>query len=309
MAAPANTVLGIDPGTAVTGFGVVEADRRRRGKLVQCGVIRTSADAALPRRLRELYEAVAELIQEFNPVAMAIEDVFQGKNVRSALTLGQARGAIIVAAARKEVAVAEYTPRQIKRAVAGAGGATKEQVAFMVQRHLRLLSPPTPLDAADGVAVALCHAFIGALPGVPGLPRVAGMARGTKVVGSRVTGGARRAGGSQAQKSQKPGGPKTQEPESLATQSGGPEVAGPAVAQMPTGAREPGDARLMDARPKVTRRAKLFEGPEAVHGSKVTQTPGFALASTVTRPVKVSRACNPPVSIGPDARRTGWSAS
>ena len=158
------TLLGIDPGTSMTGFGVVTVDRRRQAKLLQCGVIRTSAKSPLPRRLRQLHESVALLIDEFAPSVMSIEDVFQGNNVRSALTLGQARGAIIVAAALKGIEVAEYSPRQIKQAVVGHGGATKDQVAYMVQRHLRLRSAPSPADAADGVAAALCHGFTGVLP-------------------------------------------------------------------------------------------------------------------------------------------------
>ena len=157
-------LLGVDPGTAVTGFGVIRVDRRRRGELLECGVVRTSARAALPVRLREIHEAVAELVAAFRPAAMSIENVFQGKNVRSALTLGHARGAIILAAALKDVDVFEYAPREIKRAVAGTGSATKDQVAYMVRRHLRLVDSPRPADAADGVAAALCHGLKGALP-------------------------------------------------------------------------------------------------------------------------------------------------
>jgi len=157
-------LLGIDPGTAVTGFGVVSVHTRRQVRLLQCGVIRTSARAPLPTRLMEIHDGVTELLAEFEPAAMSIENVFQGKNVRSALTLGQARGAIIVAAARRGVEVVEYAPREIKKAVVGTGAAAKDQVAYMVRRHLRLRTEPRPSDAADGVAVALCHAFTGSLP-------------------------------------------------------------------------------------------------------------------------------------------------
>lgn len=157
-------LVGIDPGTAVTGFGVVSVDTRRRVQLIQCGVIRTSARAPLPTRLMEIHDGVKELLAEFVPAAMSIENVFQGKNARSALTLGQARGAIIVAAAQQGVEVVEYAPREIKKAVVGTGGADKAQVAYMVRRHLRLRTEPTPSDAADGVAAALCHAFTGSLP-------------------------------------------------------------------------------------------------------------------------------------------------
>lgn len=151
--------LGIDPGTAATGFGVVRVDGRQRAELVECGVVRTSPRAELAVRLREIHEAVADLVAEFSPEAVAVEDVFQGKNARSALTLGHARGVILLAAAMGGVEVAEYTPTQIKSAVAGRGAATKAQLAYMVQKHLRLESPPTPSDAADGVAAALCHSL------------------------------------------------------------------------------------------------------------------------------------------------------
>ena len=164
-------LLGVDPGTAVTGFGVVRVNRRRQAELLECGVVRTSARAPLPVRLREIHEAICELLAQFSPVAVSVEDVFQGKNVRSALTLGHARGVIILAAALRDVEVVEYTPREIKRAVVGTGAATKEQVAYMVQRHLRLRSAPRPSDAADGVAAALCHGLKGSLPGLPGVPR------------------------------------------------------------------------------------------------------------------------------------------
>lgn len=157
--------LGIDPGTAATGFGAVRVDRRRRAELVECGVVRTSAGAALAERLRQIHEAVAELVDEFEPEAMSVENVFQDKNVRSALTLGHARGVVLLAAAQAGVEVVDYTPAQIKRAVAGTGAASKEQVAYMVQQHLRLESPPRPSDAADGVAAALCHGLLAPRPG------------------------------------------------------------------------------------------------------------------------------------------------
>ncbi len=150
-------VLGIDPGTAVTGYGIVAWNRNRRLSLLECGVIRTSAKEPLPARIRDIYLGIEEIIDRFQPGFVVVEDVFQGKNVRSALTLGHARGAILLAAALKDLTIAEYSPREIKKAVVGSGGATKEQVAYMAQRHLRLTAPPRPSDAADGVAAALCH--------------------------------------------------------------------------------------------------------------------------------------------------------
>ncbi len=153
-------ILGIDPGTAVTGYGVLL--KREDGTLVleECGVVRTSASEPLPTRIREIFETVRELIRRFRPMAVAVEEVFQGKNVRSALTLGHARGAILLAAALEEIPIAEYAPREIKSAVVGTGNATKEQVGYMVQKQLRLKTPPAPADAADGVATALCHALV-----------------------------------------------------------------------------------------------------------------------------------------------------
>lgn len=152
-------VLGIDPGTAVTGYGVVTRARDGLLSLVECGVIRTAARAPLAERLREIHEGVCELVDRHEPDAVAVEGVFFGKNVRTAVVLGHARGAILVAASLRDVEVAEYPPSEVKSAVVGAGRATKDQVAFMVQRLLRLREPPRPDDAADGVAVALCHHF------------------------------------------------------------------------------------------------------------------------------------------------------
>lgn len=157
-------VLGIDPGTAVTGYGVVLRRGGGRVTLLECGIIRTSPHTPLPARIREIYEGICELLGRFDPFAVAVEDVFQGKNVRSALTLGHARGAILLAASLQERVIAEYTPSEIKNAVAGTGRATKEQVAFMVQQQLRLKQAPSPADAADGVAAALCHCLVGGAP-------------------------------------------------------------------------------------------------------------------------------------------------
>ena len=157
-------VLGIDPGTAVTGYGVVSLTEDGKLSLLECGVIRTSSGEPLPNRIRDVFIEIREIIERFNPSSVAVEEVFQGKNVKSALSLGHARGAILLAAALQELPIAEYSPRAIKKAVVGTGSATKEQVGYMVQRHLRLASPPTPSDAADGVAAALCHCFVAAGP-------------------------------------------------------------------------------------------------------------------------------------------------
>jgi crossover junction endodeoxyribonuclease RuvC len=155
-------ILGIDPGTAITGYGVVAKEGAGAVSLVECGVVRTSSGKALAVRIREIYEAVTTLITRHAPTVVVVEDVFQGKNVQSALKLGHARGAILLAAALSEIPIAEYSPREIKKAVVGNGNATKDQVGFMVQQQLRLKAPPSPADAADGVAAALCHCVMGA---------------------------------------------------------------------------------------------------------------------------------------------------
>ncbi len=154
-------ILGVDPGTAITGFGLVARRADRSVRLLECGVIRTSAGDPLPDRIREIFDGLNAILDRHRPHAMAVEDVFQGKNVRSALTLGHARGAILLVGSLSGIEVAEYTPATIKKAVVGTGQATKDQVGFMVQKQLRLKDPPSPADAADGVAAALCHCLLG----------------------------------------------------------------------------------------------------------------------------------------------------
>lgn len=157
-------VLGIDPGTAATGFGVVRRSGYGKVSLVECGVIRTSSGEALPDRIREIYEGVVDLIERHRPFVMSVEDVYHGRNARTALTLGHARGAILLAASLRDLPIAEYTANQIKKAVVGTGSATKDQVGFMVKEQLRLKEAPSPADAADGVAAAMAHCMIGDFP-------------------------------------------------------------------------------------------------------------------------------------------------
>lgn len=154
-------ILGIDPGTAVTGYGVVARNGDGAIVLRECGVIRTQSRAPLPERLRDIYNGVLEVMDRHDPAVVAVEGVFFSKNARTAVVLGHARGAILVAASLREAEVAEYPPAEVKSAVAGTGRATKEQVGLMVQRHLKLREVPRPHDASDGVAVALCHCFRG----------------------------------------------------------------------------------------------------------------------------------------------------
>ena len=148
-------MLGIDPGTAVTGYGVVVAGNRGTHSLVECGVIRTKARDPLAARLSEIFDGVSELLERHKPQALAVEDVFYAKNVRTTITLGHARGVILLAGQRAGLSIHEYPPAEIKKAVCGTGIATKDQVQFMIARLLRLKHPPTPSDAADGVAAAL----------------------------------------------------------------------------------------------------------------------------------------------------------
>ena len=150
-------VLGVDPGTAVTGYGVVRGGLMIQPHLIECGVLRTRPRDLLASRLQEIHEGIVELIERHRPDALAIEDVFYARNVRTTVVLGHARGVILLAAANARVDIAEYPPAEIKKAVVGTGSATKEQVQFMVTRLLRLKTPPQPADAADGVAAALAH--------------------------------------------------------------------------------------------------------------------------------------------------------
>jgi crossover junction endodeoxyribonuclease RuvC len=149
-------VLGIDPGTASTGYGVVA---RRGGRLLALdgGVIATAASAPLELRLAEIHARVAALIDEHGPVALAIEDVYFGTNTSSALAVGHARGAVLLAAGQRAIPCHSYTPQQIKGAVCGSGAAGKEQVQRMVGELLALGAPPSPHHAADALAAAICH--------------------------------------------------------------------------------------------------------------------------------------------------------
>lgn len=148
-------VLGIDPGTAVSGYGVVRGDGVANPALIECGVIRTQARAPLASRLREIHDGIAELIARHKPDTLAVEDVFYAKNVRTTVVLGHARGVILLAGEQSGLHIVELPPASIKKAIVGNGSATKEQVQFMLTRLLRLKSAPQPADASDGVAAAL----------------------------------------------------------------------------------------------------------------------------------------------------------
>ena len=148
-------ILGIDPGSRRTGFGIVDVIGSKT-QYVASGVIRLPT-GELPARLKVIFDNISELIGEYQPVEMAIEDVFFARDPRAALKLGQARGAAIVAGVTADLPVGEYSAKTVKQAVVGNGGASKDQVQQMIMRLLKLPAPPQE-DAADALAVAICHA-------------------------------------------------------------------------------------------------------------------------------------------------------
>ena len=149
-------VLGIDPGLSVTGYGIIEvSDASMRA--ATAGAIRTNPHDSLPDRLRELADDLESVISEFAPTEAAIEEVFVNRNLRTATSVGRASGVAIVSVARTGIPVAEYTPSAVKLAVCGNGDADKRQVQTMVARRLGLDAPPSPADASDALAVAICH--------------------------------------------------------------------------------------------------------------------------------------------------------
>ncbi len=151
-------MLGVDPGTAATGYGIVERPDAGPMRLIECGVVRLAGSARdLAQRLNILHDELSQVIARSRPDALAVETVFVAHNARSALVLGHARGVVLLAAAQAGLLVAEYAPRAVKQSVAGGGGATKNQVGLMVARLLKLKHAPEPADAADGVAVAITH--------------------------------------------------------------------------------------------------------------------------------------------------------
>ena len=150
-------IFGIDPGSERTGYGCIETDGSRH-RIVLSGAISTPALASFPDKLQRIHARLEALLAECRPDCVAIENVFHATNVRSALKLGHARGVAMLAAVQAGMDVAEYTPAEVKRAVVGYGRAEKHQVAQMVRLVLGLAAPPTPHDAADALAVAICHA-------------------------------------------------------------------------------------------------------------------------------------------------------
>lgn len=150
-------ILGIDPGSRVTGYGIIDSDGNRHA-LVSQGVVRTSSTGSFPERLRVIHRGILEVVDDFRPDQMVVESLFYATNVKSALKLGHVRGVAMLAGVERGLPVHEYTPLEVKQAVVGFGRADKHQVQKMVAVLLALDAAPEPHDAADALAIALCHA-------------------------------------------------------------------------------------------------------------------------------------------------------
>jgi crossover junction endodeoxyribonuclease RuvC len=151
-------ILGVDPGTLITGYGIIEA-RGTTVRALEYDVVRNQSSQSMPIRLKAIYSALCKVIDRYHPDEFAIETAFYGKNAQSAMKLGHARGVSILAAVNYEIPTSEYSPREVKRSVAGTGAASKDQVSYMVQSILKLKTQPRYYDATDALAVALCHSF------------------------------------------------------------------------------------------------------------------------------------------------------
>lgn len=154
--------LGIDPGTAICGYGLVETQGSRL-KALAYGVIETTPDMEAAMRLKKIHQEIDRLIKLYTPDIMGVELLFMNKNVRTVMAVGQARGVVLLTAAQNDLRLAEFTPLQVKQAVTGYGKATKEQVIYMTQRLLNLPNKPHPDDAADALAVAICTVHCGSI--------------------------------------------------------------------------------------------------------------------------------------------------
>jgi crossover junction endodeoxyribonuclease RuvC len=149
-------IFGVDPGTARMGFGVIDYDHDSR--LINHGVLETPARSSMPDRLHTLYDHVCDLLDDHRPAVLAVEQLFFARNVTTAISVGQARGVVLLAAAQRDIPVQEFTPSEIKQAIVGYGKADKAQIQEMVRMILNLESIPQPDDAADAIAVAICYA-------------------------------------------------------------------------------------------------------------------------------------------------------
>jgi crossover junction endodeoxyribonuclease RuvC len=151
-------ILGVDPGTLITGFGIIEVEHNTYSVLTY-DVIKNASDRSMPIRLKQIYDRLCKIIHQYHPDEFAIETAFYGKNAQSALKLGHARGVSILAAVNFQIPTTEYSPREVKKAVTGNGAASKQQVQFMVKSQLKLREAPKFFDTSDALAIALCHSF------------------------------------------------------------------------------------------------------------------------------------------------------
>ncbi len=152
-------VLGIDPGLAITGYAVVWDDGSDSPRALTYGAIQTPAGLPVATRLVQLYDTLDQILRQYEPAVLAVENLFFGRNTTTAFMVGQARGVVLLCAAQHGLGVAEYKPAEIKQALVGYGGANKQQVQYMVQAQLNLDEIPRPDDVADALAVAVCHIF------------------------------------------------------------------------------------------------------------------------------------------------------
>tara|TARA_B100001750_G_C15406321_1_gene545369 strand:+ start:169 stop:651 length:483 start_codon:yes stop_codon:yes gene_type:complete len=149
-------ILGIDPGLVQTGFGLIKIINNNKN-ILDYGVITPKRDASLSQRLKTIYEDISYIIEKHSPTIMAIEEVFYGKNVKSALLLGHARGVSMIAASKKNIPVFEYSPRKVKQSITGNGTAHKSQVQFMIMKEFNIKNNKFSYDASDALGIALCH--------------------------------------------------------------------------------------------------------------------------------------------------------
>jgi crossover junction endodeoxyribonuclease RuvC len=149
-------ILGVDPGTLATGYGVIEV-RNGRFSLIDSGLVKNRQQEGMPQRLKAIYDGLSSVIARHHPDEFAIETAFYGKNIQSTLKIGQARGVSLLSAANSNLPTSEYAPREVKQAIAGNGAASKQQVRFMVKSILGLAEAPKVLDVTDAIAVAICH--------------------------------------------------------------------------------------------------------------------------------------------------------
>ena len=149
-------ILGVDPGTLITGYGIIETSRGKM-KMLACGAVTNASKHSMPLRLKHIYDTLNQVMNKFHPDEFAIETAFYGKNPQSALKLGHARGVAMLAAVEKEIPTSEYSPREVKKAIVGNGTASKEQVQYMIKSLLGLRAAPEKYDITDALAVAICH--------------------------------------------------------------------------------------------------------------------------------------------------------